>query len=223
MRKGRRVWTVAQLQTFLQQARPDRFFALWVLEATSGMRRCELAGAQRALLDLDAGTLTIEITRVVVDGQVIESDGKTENAQRILALDPFTLAALGVHVEMLDQERADFGPDYQDHGLLFCWENGKPPHPDTITRRFHRLAERAGLPRINLHDVRHSYATAGRDAKIDWKAFSVRIGHSDVAFTMRQYVQTDLEADRQVANTLAELIIGGLLASTGVADEGHAA
>ena len=31
---------------------------------------------------------------------------------------------------------------------------------------------------------------------------------------MKQYVQTDLEADRQVANTLAELIIGGSLAST---------
>jgi hypothetical protein len=61
--------------------------------------------------------------------------------------------------------------------------------------------------------VRHSYATAGRDAKIDWKALSRRIGHADVAFTMRQYVQTDLEADRQVANTLAELIIGGSLAS----------
>jgi hypothetical protein len=30
-----------------------------------------------------------------------------------------------------------------------------------------------------------------------------------VAFTMKQYVQTDLEADRQVANTLAELITGG--------------
>jgi len=53
----------------------------------------------------------------------------------------------------------------------------------------------------------------GRDAKIDWKALSKRIGHSDVAFTMKQYVQTDLEADRQVANTLAELILGGSLAS----------
>src|SRR5689334_19151232 len=61
------------------------------------------------------------------------------------------------------------------------------------------------------------YATAGRDAKIDWKALSKRIGHADVAFTMKQYVQTDLEADRQVANTLAELIIGGTLASTAVA------
>jgi len=120
---------------------------------------------------------------------------------------------------MLDQERTEFGPDYQDSGLLFCWENGKPPHPDTITRRFHRLGETAGLPKINLHDVRHSCATAGRDAKIDWKALSTRIGHSDVAFTMRQYVQTDLEADRKVANTLAALIIGGSLASVEIPDE----
>ena len=218
-RKGRKVWTVAQLQTFLQRARSDRFFALWVLEATSGMRRCELAGARRDLLDLHAGTLAIETTRVVVDGRVIESDGKTENAQHLLALDPFTLAALKVHVEKLDQERRELGPDYHDHGVLFCWEDGRPPHPDTITRRFKQLAAAAGLPEIDLHDVRHSYATAGRDAKIDWKALSQRIGHADVAFTMKQYVQTDLETDRQVANTLAELIIGGSLISIEIADE----
>ena len=52
---------------------------------------------------------------------------------------------------------------------------------------------------------------AGRDAKTDWKVLSKRIGHADVPFTMKQYVQTDLEADRQVANTLAQLIIGGSL------------
>jgi hypothetical protein len=68
-----------------------------------------------------------------VDGQVIESDGKTENAQHILALDPFTLAALKAHVEKLDHERRELGPDYQDHGVLFCWQDGRPPHPDTIT------------------------------------------------------------------------------------------
>ena len=38
------------------------------------------------------------------------------------------------------------------------------------------------------------------DAKIDWKALGKRIGFADVAFTMKQYVQTVLEADRQVAN-----------------------
>jgi integrase len=212
-RKGRKVWSVAQLRIFLQRARPDRFFALWVLEATSGMRRCELAGARLDGLDFEAGTLMLEITRVVIDGRVIQSDGKTENAQRLIALDPFTLALLKKHVEMLSQERIEFGPGYEDHGLLFCWEDGRPPHPDTITRRFGKLVEAARLPKIRLQDVRHSYATAGRDAKIDWKVLSERIGHSDVAFTMRQYVHTDLQVHREVANALAELILGGALSS----------
>jgi integrase len=76
-----------------------------------------------------------------------------------------------------------------------------------------------GLPEIDLHDVRHSYATAGRSAKIDSKALSKRIGHADIAFTMKQYVQTDLEADRGVANTLAYLIIGRLPVA-GIGDTG---
>lgn len=222
-RAGRTVWNAAQLRHFLDRAKQDRFYALWVLEVTTGMRRCELAGARRDGLDLDAGTLSLLPTRVVVNGRVIASDGKTPNAVRTIALDPFTLAALRRHVEQLEQERAAFGLDYDDHGVLFCWENGRPPHPDTITRRFKRMAAQAGLPEIDLHDVRHSYATAGRDAKIDWKALSTRIGHADVAFTMRQYVQTDLVADRQVATALAELILGGLLASVEAGDGGEAA
>ena len=55
-----------------------------------------------------------------------------------------------------------------------------------------RLSRQADLPNIDLHDVRHSYATAGRNAKIDWKALSKRIGHADVAFTMKP----DLAHDR---------------------------
>src|SRR6266568_5387464 len=94
------------------------------------------------------------------------------------------------------------------------------------TRHHQRESPAPGSARQNrytnpLHTAsagrRHGYATAGRHAKIDWKALSQRIGHSDVAFTMRQYVQTDLEADREVANTLAELIVGGWL-STDVKD-----
>jgi hypothetical protein len=101
------------------------------LDARSHLGYAALRAGRRAadLLDLAAGTPEIDVTRVVVDRQVIESDGKTENAQHLLALDPFTLAALKAHVEMLDPERKDHGPDCRDHGVLFCWEDGTPPHP----------------------------------------------------------------------------------------------
>jgi len=42
------------------------------------------------------------------------------------------------------------------------------------------------VSRYHLHGVRHSYATT--DAKVDWKALSQRIGHADVAFTMKRYI-----------------------------------
>jgi hypothetical protein len=81
------------------------------------------------------------------------------------------MAALRAHDEKLDQEQREFGPDYQDHGVLFCWQDGRPPYLDKITRRFKKLAAAAaGLPDVDLDDVRHSYPTAGRDAKIDWIA-----------------------------------------------------
>jgi hypothetical protein len=115
-------------------------------------------GAQRSRLDLDGGTLQIEPTRVVVDGKVIESDGKTVNAQHLLALDPFTLAVLKAQVDQLAAERRDFGPGYHDDGWLFCWENGKPPHPDTFTRRFKKLAGRA-CPRL-------TYMTCGTATRL---------------------------------------------------------
>jgi integrase len=209
-RKAHRTWTVAQLTTFLLKARDDRFFALWVLEATTGMRRSELAGVHRDGLDFVAGTLTIGLTRVVIDGKVVEEDGKSDNSRRTIALDPYTLGVLRSHVNMLDAERAVAGEHYQDQGLLFCWEDGRPPHPDTITVRFNRLADAAGLPRIRLHDVRHSYATAGRLARVDTKALSQRVGHTSVSFTMETYMHGDLEADREVAHALASVILAGL-------------
>jgi hypothetical protein len=87
------------------------------------------------------------VTRVVVDGRVIESDGKTENAQHVLALDPFTLAVLKAHVEQLAQERRDFGAEYYDRGVLFCWPDGTPPHPTRLPGGSRSSPLRPGCPR----------------------------------------------------------------------------
>lgn len=46
------------------------------------------------------GRLPSRSPGVSADGKVVESDGKTENARRVLALDPCTPAALRSHVEM---------------------------------------------------------------------------------------------------------------------------
>jgi integrase len=73
-------WTAEQLAAWLRLAITDRDAGMWVLVATTGMRRSELAGAERALLDLDGATLTMDDTRVVVDRKAEDSDGKTDSS-----------------------------------------------------------------------------------------------------------------------------------------------
>jgi len=60
-----------------------------------------------------------------------------------------------------------------------------------------------------------SWRGSGESHALSRVAAGSRIGHSDVAFTMRQYVQTDLEVHRQVATALAELILGGVASAQG--------
>jgi len=205
-RKRGNVWTVDQLGAFLRVALQDRYDGMWLLAATTGMRRSELAGVQRSMLDLDAGTLTIEDTRVVVRGRAVESDGKSDAGERDIALDTFTLTHLRRYVERINDERDAFEGSYPKHDYIMVGPEGRPLHPDTITARFNRLVDRAGVPRIRLHDVRHTYATMAQDAGHNVKILSERIGHADTSITMKIYTHRSQGIDRPLAQAMGALI-----------------
>jgi integrase len=78
---------------------------------------------------------------------------------RIVEFDQRTVGALLIWRLRQDQERAAWGHAYLDHGLVFCHEDGRPLHPEYVTRHFERLAFKAGLPPIRLHDLRHGHAS----------------------------------------------------------------
>jgi integrase len=81
-RRKPQVWTPEQLRAFLRHVRPDRFHALWLLVATTGLRRGELAGLTRGDVDLDGARISPSTTRVVVAGHATESDPKTASGHR---------------------------------------------------------------------------------------------------------------------------------------------
>lgn len=95
-----------------------------------------------------------------------ESGGKTKNADQTISIDRATVAALRGWRKVQDAERAFFGSDYHPGDYVFTYQDGRPPHPDTIRQRFDRLAAAAGLARITFHDLRHSYATAALKAGV---------------------------------------------------------
>jgi Phage integrase family len=117
-------------------------------------------------------------------------------------------AALRRWREHQDVEREFFGADYHPGDYVFTFEDGRPPHPDTIRQRFDRLAAAAGLSRITFHDLRHSYATGALKAGVSPKILSERIGHADVGFFFQTYAHVITNDDREAAEQAASFLIG---------------
>ena len=219
-RRDRGVWSAEELRTFLEAISGDRLAAMWLLFATTGMRRSELLGLPWSAVDLDVtpGRLGVVQTVVVVDKRpVVVAEAKTVTSRRQLALDPFTTAALKAHRVRQLEERLAWGPAWVDVGLVFTRENGQVLHPEHVTKRFARLVRDAGLPRITLHGLRHSYATAALKAGVPVKIISERLGHATVAITLDIYSHVLPGLDREAADSVARLILGGGAAGPKVA------
>lgn len=107
---------------------------------------------------------------------------------------------------MLDEEHVAFGASCPEAGWLFFWENGRRPHPDSVTDRFNHLVNRAGARRIRLHDVRHTYAMLARDSRVEPKIVSDRIGHSKSDLTFQVYTHCSTELDKPVADLIGDTI-----------------
>ncbi|CAN5555467.1 hypothetical protein BH23ACT7_BH23ACT7_14230 [soil metagenome] len=97
------------------------------------------------------------------------------------------MAVLREHRRRQLGDRMAWGPAWNETGLVFAREDGSALSPNAVSKRFAALVKRAGLPPIRLHDVRHSYATAALAAGAPVKVLSQRLGHSDIAITLRVY------------------------------------
>ena len=64
----------------------------------------------------------------------------------------------------------------------------------------------SGLPRIRLHDLRHTHATIALRAGVPVKVISERLGHEDPAFTMKQYAHVIPGMQAEAAELVAALV-----------------
>ena len=206
--KAMRAWSPGELRSFLQLVEKDPHFAAWVLAANTGMRRGEVLGLRWQDIDFDRRRLAIRQTIISIDYQVEISEPKTARGRRSIALDSGTVTALRSHRVAQNQQKLKLGEAYQDFGLVFCREDGTPIHPDRFTQMFDKHVKESGLPRIRLHDLRHTHATLALAAGIHPKVVSERLGHSTVAFTMDVYSHAIPSMEAEAAETIANLVRG---------------
>jgi len=203
-----RVWSTDELRQFLAFVSDDELHALWVLLATSGMRRGEALGLRWQDLDLRKGRLSIRQSLSSGGGKLSFSPPKTAKSRRALSLDPATVAVLRSHRAQQGEEQLAAGVLGGATGLVFARADGSPTRPDSVSRRFTQLSRNAGLPVIRVHDLRHTYATIALSAGAHPKVVAERLGHSTIAITLDTYSHVLPSLEEETANRLAQLILG---------------
>ena len=200
-------WTDAELRTFLAATSADRLALLWRLLAATGMRRGEALGLKWSDLDLGAARVSIQRARVTVGYEVREQPPKTAQSRRAVPLDAGTVAALRAWKKQQTAERLEWGPAWVGTGWVFTREDGEPLHPDRVTKLFGEAVAGAKVPRIRLHDLRHTHASLLLAAGVPVHVVAQRLGHADPGFTMRVYGHLLPRQQRDAAELVAGMVV----------------
>ncbi|GAA4672394.1 site-specific integrase [Nocardioides nanhaiensis] len=197
-------WTPAELRYFLNFIRDDDLYAALHLAALTGMRRGEVAGLQWANVDVERGRLRVINSRVEVGASIEDELPKSSSGERFVYLDDGTLQALSAHRQRMAELWG--GEALEGHCYVFPGPKGGPMRPELIYRRLQRLAERAGLPKLRLHDVRHTHATHALEAGVPMKVVQDRLGHASMYLTADTYSHVQPAVADRAAADVARLV-----------------
>jgi integrase len=179
-----------EARAFLDAARQsgERFEALYVLAITTGMRRGELLGLRWDDADLELGTLRVGRALVREGGRHTLGETKTRRGRRQINLTPRTVNAFKAHRKRQLEEKMKLAGLYKDHGLIFASRVGTPVNPENLVKRsFKPLLEKADLPEIRFHDLRHTCATLLLGRGVHPKLVQELLGHATIAMTLDTY------------------------------------
>ena len=177
---------VTELLDFLRSTRPFlmpiAFFGIYY-----GLRRSEILGLHWSDIDLKKNCLHIRNTVVRVKTVHEERNTKTDSSCRDLQLFPTAIRCLQKVREKQEQDKRFFKGDYQNTGLVFCWEDGHPYDPNYLTRTFNKATKEFGRPEITLHKLRHTCASLLIDRGWNPKKLQHWLGHADIETTLNVY------------------------------------
>lgn len=124
-----------------------------------------------------------------------------------MALDERTLTALREQrkQQATEQLAAEAAWDNSGAGLVFRNPDGSPVSPNALSHHWRHVVAASGLPKLRLHDLRHTHATLALAAGVHPKVVQERLGHSTVAFTLDVYSHAVPALQEEAAERVAAL------------------
>lgn len=196
--------TAGQVRRVMDEARDERYWPLWILIVTTGLRVSEALGLSWSDVDLSARTLTVRHQLARVDGEWVRSRPKTRRSRRTIPLTPQGIEALTIQRERQDIERGDH-PRPID-GLVFTTVRGLPVSSTNVLPSWYATLRRLGLPRVTIHDLRHTSATLMLGAGVPLPVIAEILGHSTIRVTADLYAHVTPTLRREAADALSGAI-----------------
>lgn len=180
--------------------------AFYTVSLLTGMRPGEVRALMWRDVDLNLGVITCRrtITRDESNRVVIGSTTKT-HASRVIPLPPSAVSTLDAYQHEQERRRLST-PGWHFTGLVFDRGNGDTLPQATVQRAHARICQSADVPRIRLHDMRHTAATLMLESGVDLKTVSAILGHRDISTTANIYAHVSTDHARSAVVALDEAI-----------------
>jgi integrase len=199
-------YTPEQANWLLEAAKGDQLEALYVLMLTSACRLGELLGLRWSSLDLERREMRITAAMKELRGHLALGIPKTPHSIRTIPLTHLAVDALRKHHVAQTVERLKHGGDWNPDGLVFCSTAGTPmPRGHFRLRQYIPMLQKAGLPYIRPHDLRHTAATLLFLEGVPPLVVSEMLGHASPTFTMSVYGHVQAEMREKARDTMERL------------------
>lgn len=203
----RQFYTPQQLKRLIQTVEGSSVELIVKLAGYLGLRRGEICGLRWKDVDLQSKVISIRRARTTAGTTVVEKAPKTGNSVRCLGI-----AELDDLIDLLKRTRqrqlGTGGHPAGNDGFVIAWEDGRPWHPNQVTKALSDVVRRESLPPITVHGLRHTFASVANSVHIPLPDISKALGHKDVVVTGRIYTHIFDQTHSEAVSAVARCIRG---------------
>ena len=216
-RHDMRTLSPVEVKAYLAAASGERLEALLVTALGLGMRQGELMGLRWQNVDLDrrdpelgapVPVLHVKWALQYQGGRPVLVEPKSETSRRTMPLPGPVAEALPQHRARQAQEQLAAKAWLNELDLVFVGRHGQPLESTAVLRAHWDVLEKAGIPRMRFHDLRHSAATLLLEAGIPLKVVAEVLGHASPSITQSTYMHVT-QGLRAQATAAQARILGG--------------
>ncbi len=179
--------TLKEVHNLLELAKDSWMYYIIYVAVNTGMRRGGILGLRWQDININNKFISVRQTIAKANNEIIFKEPKTKSSKRTIRIDNEDIEKFNEVKEKQKEYASIFGPDYNEHNLVFCYKDGSPPFPDTVTKRFTSLAKKANLDNYRFHNLRHTHASLMLESGAQMKVIQERLGHSNITTTMDTY------------------------------------